>query len=608
MLDAPILQEKVTMQISRAVSVKLPAQSSTTMSRIVLPIIALALLSSEAAIAGGPQFIDSTVSRFPSPGPTDYTNQVTIGDLDGDKDLDIVFANGGNFGSAGTPQMLRIYINNGTGTFTDETVARTGGLTFIARGAELGDIEGDGDLDIIVAQDFNRQPSILVNNGSGVFTNETATRLPIGTFSSTRAQFGDVDNDGDLDLYLTNGGAVSRFGTGRGKLWLNDGTGVYTDVTATNTPVQNTTEPQDCIFGDVDGDFDLDLLIGSTSTNQGKLYKNDGTGVFTAVTFVNDNNCYSYDFGDMDGNGSLDVLGANANPTSINSELALFNNGSGVFSVGSFTGSNTDDNDSKFLDIDNDGDLDIIIGSLSSTERIYSNNGSGTFSLVSGAITAVSDATLDVVVADLTGDGRYDIVTGQGESGSFLNRIYVNVGAADTTPPNIVRVEQLPNTEETGPYTVRAMILDSHSSDRGFYPNGVFIWWRNGSESKFVRTAMKWVGNSMWRGEIPEQLSGGTIEYYVAVRDAADNLATGDTYSFDLLLSCLGDIASNATLQPPPDGEVDGADLGYLLTEWGRNPGSPADIVDSKTFEPPPDGLVSGADLAVLLGAWGPCN
>src|SRR5690606_8947755 len=113
--------------------------------------------------AAAQQFVEQTATRFPQPDPLEYSNQCTVGDIDGDGDLDILIANGGNFNSPGTPQKLRVYINNGQGVFTDETDARTGGLTFLARGVELGDVERDGDLDVIVAQDFNRQPTLLIN-------------------------------------------------------------------------------------------------------------------------------------------------------------------------------------------------------------------------------------------------------------------------------------------------------------------------------------------------------------------------------------------------------------------------------------------------------------
>jgi len=71
---------------------------------------------------------------------------------------------------------------------------------------------------------------------------------------------------------------------------------------------------------------------------------------------------------------------------------------------------------------------------------------------------------------------------------------------------------------------------------------------------------------------------------------------------------CIADLVDNATFMPPPDGQVDGADLGFLLGQWGRNVGSLADIVDNGTFMPPPDGTVDGADLAFLLGSWGSCR
>jgi hypothetical protein len=83
--------------------------------------------------------------------------------------------------------------------------------------------------------------------------------------------------------------------------------------------------------------------------------------------------------------------------------------------------------------------------------------------------------------------------------------------------------------------------------------------------------------------------------------------------NFDLEISCDADdpggcpqdCVTTATFAPPPDGNVDAADLAFLLGEWGAAPGSCADTVTSATFAPPPDGVVDAADLAALLGAWG---
>ncbi len=71
---------------------------------------------------------------------------------------------------------------------------------------------------------------------------------------------------------------------------------------------------------------------------------------------------------------------------------------------------------------------------------------------------------------------------------------------------------------------------------------------------------------------------------------------------------CVGDAVSNVTFQPPGDGTIDGADLAFLLGQWGNNPGSAADLVSNVTFQPPGDGVVDAADLAFMLGAWGACN
>ncbi len=565
---------------------------------------AVACVGAVTSTALAQQFVEQQATRFPQPPLNEYTNQISVCDVDGDIDLDIAFANGGGFPSAGPDQQVRLFINNGLGFFTDESIARIGALLGDFRGVEFGDIDRDGDLDMVLANDNNALPRLLTNNGLGVFTNVTATNLPNLTLASSRAQFGDVDNDGDLDLYFTNG-TTSRFGTGRGKLYLSNGTGVFTDVTTTNTPNENVAEPQDCIFGDIDGDFDLDLRIGSTFSNQSKLYFNNGAGVFSTppVAPPPDNNCYSYDFGDLNGDGDLDLIGANGSGSSINAEIQLNNDGAGVFTLGAFTGSTVDDNDSKFLDYDNDGDLDLFICRIGGPERAYSNNGTGTFSLVvPDLMTAVADSSLDIKVADFNGDGKYDLVTGQGESGSFLNRIYMNGGPADTRPPNIVRTEQLPNTALPGPFVVRTVIFDAHTSDRGFHDKGVTLNWRNvpaldgGKEGSFAQVPMAWSGNSLWRGVIPAQATSGTVEYFVTALDFASNLATGPTRSFILSLpDCPADINNS--------GAVDVDDLIAVILSWGcTNPPGPceADIDDS--------GVVEVDDLFAVILAWGPCT
>ena len=555
--------------------------------------LAVSVLAMAVALpAWGQQFVDQTSTRFPT--IAEYTNQCTLVDLDGDGDKDIVFANGQGYSTLGVLLKPRIYINNGTGVFADETDARAAGITGCFRGAEAGDVDRDGDWDLILAQDYNRRPLLLINNGSGVFSDQTVARLPNIAMGSARAQFGDIDNDGDLDILICNSGA-SRFATtGRPRIFNNDGTGVFTDAPTTQFPSTALAEQMDCVFGDVDNDLDLDFHVGTRASgvNSSQLWLNNGSGGFTRLTpFVTDATCYSYDFGDIEGDGDLDLIGVNAGAT--NTELLLRNNGAGTSwtAVSSQITPNptVDDNDSRFIDFDNDGDLDLLIAALGGPDRIYRNNGLGTFTQVTtGVLPAITDSSLDIKVGDVTGDGKPDIITAQGESGSFQNRIYVNTGPADTVKPTIKLVEQAPS-RTLGPWVIRTEVFDGTTSDRGYDDDGVFLVYTvNGGKQQTIE--MLWSGNSLWRGVIPAGLPAcATVEYFVRAHDVSGNFANSPVKSFVVGGSCgiAGDFDGN--------GVVDGADLATLLNGWGS--GGVADLNG--------DGTTDAADMAVLLNNFG---
>ncbi len=559
---------------------------STTL--VVLMPLAVACVA-EAQI----QFVDQTTTRFPV--QAEYTNQIGVADIDGDGDLDMCFANGQGYSSLGALLKPRIYINNGAGVFSDQTDARVAGITGCFRSAEFGDVDGDSDLDLLLGQDFNRQTLLLINNGSGTFANETVSRLPALTSSTARATFGDVEGDGDLDIALCNSGTASRFGSGQPRLFINDGTGRFTDSTATRLPVGNISEQMDALFLDADGDFDLDLFIGTRATtpNMSRLWRNNGLGVFAGGgNFPNDTTAYAYDAGDIDNDGDLDLIGTNAGTS--NQELLARNaNGLGTSwtNISSSISPNpsSDDNDSKFFDMDNDGDFDLVIAVLGGTKRIYRNGGTGAFTQVTNIITASSDSSLDVKVADFDGDGRYDIVTGQGESGSFQNRIYMNNGAVDTRPPVAVRTEQVVPGAIGTTHPVRVTLRDAYTSHMGFHARTVTL--RFGTTAAMLQSVpMKLTGNSMWRGVIPAQTQGVAIYYSVRCVDAAG--ITGDSPT--LVYTEPGTPPIPADLNG--DGHVDGADLSIVLAAYGTS---------TSGADPSGDGFVDGIDLAIVLAAYG---
>ncbi|MSR41796.1 MAG: hypothetical protein EXS10_07855 [Phycisphaerales bacterium] len=543
-----------------------------------------------ATTASAQQFLDQTSTRFPV--QAEYTNQCTIVDIDGDGDKDIVWANGQGYSSLGVLLKPRIYLNNGTGTFTDVTDTQAPGITGCFRGVEAGDVDRDGDWDLILAQDYNRRPLLLINDGIGRFTDQTVTRLPNVTMGSSRAQFGDIDNDGDLDIAICNSGTNRFSTTGRPRIFNNNGSGVFTDAPTAQFPSTALAEQMDCLLFDADNDLDLDLHVGTraSAANSSQLWLNNGTGTFAKVTpFVTDATAYSYDAGDIDGDGDLDLIGVNAG--SSNTELLLRNNGTGSSwtAVSSQITPNptVDDNDSRFVDYDNDGDLDLIIAALGAADRMYQNSGAGLFAQVTGILPTLADSSLDIKAGDLTGDGKPDLITAQGESGAFQNRIYINSGPADTIAPNIKLTEQVIPLN-AGPFTVRTEVFDGITSDRGYDDAGVkLVYTVNGG--KPITVNMLWSGNSLWRGTIPAQAACATVQYFVCALDVSQNLRVGPTKSFVVPGSCaiVGDL--NA------DGVVDGADLAILLNAWGST-SSPADLNA--------DGVVDAADLAILLGAY----
>jgi hypothetical protein len=139
--------------------------------------------------------------------------------------------------------------------------------TDFSRGAALGDVDGDGDLDLVFGNGIFSQSKLYLNDGRGRFTDVTSTHMPPDNKDTMAMALGDVDGDADLDLILAN--------LGFSVLFLNDGRGRFTDVTEPRMPPDGDW-PEAVVLGDVDGDADPDLVFGDTGlyTAQNRLYLN----------------------------------------------------------------------------------------------------------------------------------------------------------------------------------------------------------------------------------------------------------------------------------------------------------------------------------------------
>lgn len=501
-------------------------------------------------------FSDATATALPTQLCTGaergcYTNYGITADLDGDGQLDLVLANGGGHFVPQSPEPQAVYFGDGRGGFA---LADFGGAlqNSIVRQVAVADFDGDGRLDLYFPGGYgSTNDQLFLQTAPRTFADASAN-LAGGLRSRAGAvHAGDLDGDGDMDLVLADWGTRPNPDSGTPasavtlRLYVNDGTGKFT--AGATMPAPEGTSATDVDVADFDGDFDLDIVL-TNRNGQSRLFANDGKGVFADVThdlaFPKKRGPFSFnaELCDIDHDGDLDILfdSSGRSIAGAHSSQVLVNDGKGHFADDTearITGEpKSDDNQLKCADVDNDGDYDLVVASLSNaSEKLLKNDGTGHFTNVNGIFPRASDPTLAIDLGDFNGDGRVDLFTANGEvpGQSWLERIYLNAATrqADVTPPRFRAVEK-PAAIPGHATVVRLAVLDAHTSETGQHVKSVAVDVTVDGETKTVPATF--IGGDVFRAAIPPVRAGATMTIVPRATDRAGNSASGE--SFDVAM------------------------------------------------------------------------
>ena len=280
----------------------------------------------------------------------------------------------------------------------------------------VADFDDDGDLDFAVGN--NGQNQIFIGGeGGSTIPAETASWNSSDSLNTKKVAWADYDNDGDLDLAVGNLGDVNQ-------VFENDGGTISTTASWSSSDSMDT---MDLEWGDIDGNGYVDLFVGNDEQRK-QIFYNYASGMSTTSGW-NSSDTYatrSIALADIDDDGDLDVAAGHEtyhNTAAANRKgLIIYeHNGTGISHSHTQTLNNYPTHDIDFVDIDTDGDLDLVyaLNGISNSVISYSYGFNGILPNINGEIssnkiyeTTLAKKTTSVAVADFNFDGLYDIVYG----------------------------------------------------------------------------------------------------------------------------------------------------------------------------------------------------
>jgi ankyrin repeat protein len=396
---------------------------------VILIIVAASQLVIRAAKGSSLAQVSFTAPQNFTVGSLPFNN--VLADFNGDGILDMAVANSGT-------DTVTVLFGKGDGTFTTSATYTVGNEPVALVAA---DFNGDKSLDLAVANELGTGKkqclSILINNGDGTFkpaVNYAGGQAPRGI------AFGDFNNDGIVDLAVVNNLSNNV------SIYLGIGDGTFKPAVSYNAH----THPKAVAVGSFRGNGILDLAVANHDSNDVSVLLGNGDGTFnTAVNYPVDLNPRDVEVADLRNDGLLDLVTANGGSTTVS---VLLGNGDGTFATAKQYTANRSPRWAAIADYNGDGILDIATSDYDAAAvSVLLGNGDGTFGAPVLQLKVDAEPT-GIKAADLTGDGKPDLV--------------VTIGGLPTAPNDLVSVMlNLPLLVSPSSLTFNTLLLGTRASE-----------------------------------------------------------------------------------------------------------------------------------------------
>jgi hypothetical protein len=493
-------------------------------------------------------FLNNGDGTFSKPSYVDTPGSIlfTVDDVNGDGNPDIVMVNNADFDFVTFQQTRTVttFAGNGDGTFQAGVNSATAALGTSM--AITGDFDGDGKTDLLIGD------TLMLGNGDGTFKPgpplPASVQYEAGLTAS--AAVGDFNQDGKLDVVYSGPGT----GSGIVQILLGKGDGTF----QLGSRYASLTPQQPVTVTDVDGDGNLDIVVGSSSAG---LYVEDtedalvpmmqfllgrGDGSFVGAPVYTQKSITTFATADFNGDGNSDVLTYSSNSNGPGSLIVLPGDGAG--NLGTAISSAFNGGPAKIVaaDINGDGLADAVIAGNSQVGPAVSvllNQGKGNFAGEHDYVLPGSPASL--VAGDFNGDGIMDIAVGVGSpSGGGPSGVYVLLGQSNGALSAPVKIDS-----SSYPVSLAARDINGDGradlviADQGFYApggnevHGALHIYLGNADGTFTAVSAPTTSATNYSQVALGDLNGdGTLDLIVAGNIAGSTLDAGGTPNIYTLL------------------------------------------------------------------------